>query len=97
VIEVLVRPLAQADLDDAFIWYEERAPGLGHEFLRAVAVVLERIARHPELYPEVYRGRRRALIRRFPYAVYYRLDVDRASIVAGLHVKRHPRTWRDKP
>lgn len=96
MVQVLVRPLARADLDDAFAWYEERAAGLGHEFLRAVAVVFEQIARYPEMFPEVYRGRRRALVRRFPYAVYYRLETDRAKVVACLHLRRHPRAWRSR-
>lgn len=93
---VVVRPVAQADLDDAFAWYQHQAPGLGHEFLRAVAAVFEQIARHPEMFPDVHRGRRRALVRRFPYAVYYRVDNDRADVVACLHLRRGPQVWRSR-
>jgi plasmid stabilization system protein ParE len=96
VVSVVVRPVAQADLDDAFAWYQGQAPGLGHEFLRAVAAVFEQIARHPEMFPDVYRGRRRALVRRFPYAVYYRASIDRAVVIACLHLRRGPHVWRSR-
>lgn len=45
---------------------------LGHEFLRAVdACYAAAIERWPEASPVVYKDVRRALLRRFPYLVYY--------------------------
>ena len=52
----IVRPLAEADVQEAFAWYEEQAQGLGHEFLRALDVCYATIERWPESYPVVYRG-----------------------------------------
>ncbi len=34
--ELIVRPEAEAELAQAFEWYESRIPGLGLEFIRAV-------------------------------------------------------------
>ncbi len=31
--ELIIRPEAEADIADAFDWYESRVPGLGSEFL----------------------------------------------------------------
>lgn len=45
------------------------------------------IARQPELFPPIHRGLRRVLVRRFPYAVFYRIDPDAARVVAVLHAK----------
>jgi len=89
----IVRPLAEADVQAAFDWYEERAAGLGHEFLRAIDVCYATIERSPELYPVVYRGLRRALLRRFPYAVYYVITADTIQIAGCVHGRRHPRRW----
>jgi hypothetical protein len=36
VTPILVRPAAAADIDQAFLWYERRRPGLGDEFLAAL-------------------------------------------------------------
>lgn len=38
--EVLLRPEAEADITEAYQWYEEQAEGLGEEFLRAVDACL---------------------------------------------------------
>ncbi len=63
---LVVRAAAEADITGAALWYEQRSPGLGTEFLRAVEVTLAEIARMPERYPLVHREARCALLRRFP-------------------------------
>lgn len=78
---------ASADLVAAHDWYEQHAPGLGKEFVRMVDAAIAGLARQPELFPPIHRGLRRALVRRFPYAVFYRIDPDAARIVAVLHAK----------
>jgi plasmid stabilization system protein ParE len=67
---LIVRAEAEADIEEAFRWYEERSLGLGAEFLRAVEAALSGVEREPERYPEVHKRARRALLRRFPYAIY---------------------------
>jgi hypothetical protein len=39
---------------------------------------------------------RRALLGRFPYAVYYRLDSDIIDVIACLHTRRSPSRWRTR-
>ena len=68
---MIIRPEAEADLANARDWYERQRAGLGAEFLLCVEEVLERIGRTPEMYMVVHHDVRRALTRRFPYAVYY--------------------------
>ena len=45
---VVIRPEAEADVAEAFAWYEERRPGLGDRFLLSVEAVLAAIERYPE-------------------------------------------------
>ena len=93
---MIIRPEAEADLAHARSWYEQQRAGLGAEFLLCVEEVLERIARTPEIYRVVYHDVRRALTRRFPYAVYYRL-ADNAVVVLGiLHTRRDPHAWQSR-
>jgi len=86
---VPVRPTsaAAADLIAAHDWYELRSPGLGKDFVRRVDTAILHLARHPELFPTVHRGLRRVLVRRFPYAVFYRIDPDAIRLVAVLHCR----------
>ena len=92
-LPICLRPRAEADLSDAFAWYEERIPGLGAAFLRSVDVCLARIQRHPEAYPKAHPRVRRAPIRRFPYGVFYLVREDRIDVLAVYHARRRPRAF----
>jgi hypothetical protein len=40
--------------------------------------------------------KRLALVRRFPYAVVYRIDDDQITVVAVYHMHRDPRGWQSR-
>ena len=87
-------PIIEEDALAGYTWYEEKARGLGGEFLRLFYAGAREIPRNPLLYPKVYREFRRRLLRRFPYAIYFRIE-DETVIVFGLfHCARDPRTIR---
>ena len=58
--------------------------------------VLERISRTPEIYMMAYHDVRRALTRRFPYAVYYRIVGNDMVALGILHTRRDPREWQSR-
>jgi plasmid stabilization system protein ParE len=93
---LVVRSATEADIADAALWYEERAIGLGADFLRTVDVALAEIQRMPERFPVVHRECRRALLRRFPYALYFIPLADVIHVVACLHARRDPRRWEER-
>jgi hypothetical protein len=68
---LVIRPEAEAEMAEAFEWYEERLPGLGASFLLCVDAVFHGIVRDPQLWPRIHREARRALTRRFPYEVFF--------------------------
>jgi plasmid stabilization system protein ParE len=74
----------------AYSWYEPRATGLGEEFLRLFYAAAKDILRNPLLYPVVHRDFRRRLLRRFPYAMYYRIEDDRVIVCGVFHCARDP-------
>lgn len=49
----IVRPLAEADLEDAARWYEDERPGLAERFLEDVDQTLARIRERPFQFPSV--------------------------------------------
>ncbi len=63
-----------ADIEAAFEWYESEQPGLGLEFLNEVRAAYSRMLDGPLRYQELRSGIRRALTRRFPYAIYFSVD-----------------------
>ena len=91
---IRLRRAAEADVIEAFLWYEESRPGLGGDFEAAVDEMVERIAESPQLYPVVYRDTRRALLKRFPYILYYYVAGEEIVVIACLHTRRDPRLLR---
>jgi toxin ParE1/3/4 len=93
---LIVNPEAEADMADAKLWYDNLRPGLGDEFLLGVENTFEGIQRMPELYGKVFQDLRLALLRRFPYAIVYRMDEDQITVVAVYHTSRDPRGWQSR-
>jgi len=93
-VELVVTAEAECDIADAFSWYEEQRVGLGEEFLTCVDASLQGIKRMPEMHGIAYRKFRRALVRRFPYAVFYEIEDERVVVYSVFHTAREPKKWR---
>lgn len=87
---------AELDLTAAFLWDDDQRAGLGRRFLVEVDRAFEHVAASPLRFPEVSTGHRRALLRRFPYGVYFRAEETRAVVFAVLHLHRDPAIWRER-
>jgi toxin ParE1/3/4 len=88
---VLIRPNAEADLQEAWLWYESQRLGLGDEFLVEIHAAIRLLETNPERRPFYYLGFRRLLTRRFPYKLFYRVEEGRVIIFRILHAKREHR------
>ncbi|TAJ91807.1 MAG: type II toxin-antitoxin system RelE/ParE family toxin [Gammaproteobacteria bacterium] len=95
-LAIQLREEADRDITSAASWYEQQRPGLGHEFLDDVLTATRSIADQPLLYPIVHRNARRALMPRFPFGIYYRVEHSYIVIVAVMHGSRHPRRWQGR-
>jgi plasmid stabilization system protein ParE len=89
-----VRPLAEADLEQAASWYDVEQAGLGSRFLGDVDQVFGRIRERPQQFPAISGDIRRALLHTFPYAVYFRDTEETIRVLAVLHLRRKPGLWR---
>jgi plasmid stabilization system protein ParE len=92
-LPVVLTHEAEVEFDEAADWYEQRA-GLGAEFVARVRAVLNRIGSMPELHAVVYKDVRRAVLRRFPYNIDYRVRTDRVEVIAVFHSHRDPSVWQ---
>ena len=91
---MVLRDKAQAEFDDSFDWYDARRAGLGAEFVAEVQRAFDRIAANPLLHQVVLADVRKAVVRRFPFAVYYRPHADRIEVLSVFHTSRDPRDWQ---
>jgi plasmid stabilization system protein ParE len=92
-MRLFVRPEAEADLRDAYQWYEDRRDGLGTEFVASVESTVLAILENPTRFPIVRHDVRRALVRRFPFRVFLVAEPDEVVVLAILHAARHPDAW----
>jgi len=96
VTKLLLRPAAAADVEEAYRWYERQRVGLGEEFLAIVDATLRDIVASPATSAVIHRDTRRALLRRFPYAIFYRLLRRTVIVIACMHGRRNPQRWKGR-
>lgn len=73
---------AELDIQLAFEWYEKQRRGLGFEFLDCLEAGITNIIRWPDTYAICHRSFRRALIRRFPFSIYYTIEEKELVVLA---------------
>ena len=95
-MDLILRPAAAADVEEAFSWYERQRSGLGGEFLESVNAGLREIGAYPLRQAIIFRDTRRFLLRRFPYAIFYRVYPNAIVVVACMHGRRDPLRWRQR-
>lgn len=85
-------PEVEEDVISGYSWYEDKARGLGEEFLRIFYASSNNLSRNPLLYQKVYGDFRRLLLRRFPYAIYFQIKENEIIVFGLFHCARDPRT-----
>lgn len=85
-----LREAAVDDIEDAQRWYDRQAPGLGPRFVAAIERTLLLIENNPVAYQVVEEPIRRAVVRKFPYNVFYILEEDRVVVLAVFHQAMDP-------
>ena len=65
-------PEALEDMITKHRWCSSREPGLEKDFAEAIEAAIKRILNDPAEFPCIYGPVRRLVVRRFPYALYFR-------------------------
>ena len=83
-------PNARQEVADSFDWYESRDAGLGNDFLGALDDCIRLIRLHPEMFPIAFKNYRKALLTRFPFAIFYRVSSSVLTVYAVFHCSKSP-------
>lgn len=94
--ELVIRPEAKVDLLDTFQWYQDQAPDLGYDFKSCVDEVISKILENPRIYKQVFLDIRRAVIKSFPFGVFYMIEDQKIIVLGVLHARRDPLTWKNR-
>lgn len=93
---IILRKEAEEDIRLAYEWYENQRKNLGLAFLIEIDSIFTSIEEQPEAHPECFKDARRALCRKFPYAIYYVRASTDIVILAILHQRRNPGFTRQR-
>ena len=93
-----VRILASAsqDLIEGYRFYEKQAEGIGTYFLDSLYSDIDSLIINAGIHPVYFGKYHRLLSKRFPFAVYYRVEGQFAQVYAVLDCRRKPAWIRKK-
>ena len=96
MLTVIFTQAARTELIEAQDWYEGEAAGFGRHFREAIDSLAERMSTNPQQFPIVFKNVRRALLRRFPYALFFAVAGDALFVIACFHASRDPLQWQKR-
>ncbi len=89
--------LLSSAIDDLYagrLFYEIQAEGVGAYFFDSIFSDIDSLALYAGIHPIIY-GYHRMLSKRFPYAVYYKIENDVAIVWRVLDLRRNPEKIRN--
>ena len=91
-----IRKEAEADIVEAYKYYEKCRAGLGVDLMLSIDESITRIQRNPKKFKTILREVRRAFVKRFPYGIYYILSESEIIVLAVVHARRNPKHWQSR-
>jgi len=89
-VRIRLLPANEEDLLDGYRFYEDQREGLGGYFLDALYSDIESLRISAGVHVRCFGSFHRLLSKRFPFAVYDRLDGDELRVFAVLDTRRSP-------
>ena len=91
-MKIRILDSAAQDLIDGARFYERQEQGLGEYFLDSLYADIDSLILYAGIHARCFRHYQRLLAKRFPFAVYYKIDGNTVLIYAVLDCRRNP-TW----
>jgi len=89
-MQVWIARSAETDLLEGFVFYEKQQPGIGDYFLDSLFADIDALVLYAGIHIKFNGRLHRMLARRFPFAIYYELRSDVATVVAVLDCRQNP-------
>ena len=87
---------ANKDLIDGYWFYEKQSEGIGTYFLDSLFSDIDSLRIYAGIHPKYFDKYHRLLSKRFPFAVYYRIENKTALVYAVFDCRRNPSWIREK-
>ena len=94
IYRLIIKPSAEKDMEEAYVWYNQKQDGLGNRFLDQVERSLQYVVNNPHQYQFRYKEVRMIKVNRFPFCLHYTVEVDAIFVHAVLSTSRNPEIWK---
>ncbi|MDX9768525.1 MAG: type II toxin-antitoxin system RelE/ParE family toxin [Ectothiorhodospiraceae bacterium] len=94
-MKLRILPSAMEDLYSGRLFYDRQGEGLGEYFFDSIFSDIDSLVLYAGIHPKTF-GYHRLLAHRFPYAIYYVIEVGVATVCRVLDLRQNPdRTRRN--
>ena len=94
MIRIRISSDALLDLEVGYEFYERQETGLGEYFATHIRADIEGLKISAGIHRKLYRDLHRLMSKKFPFAIFYRLDEEIATVVAIVDCRKDP-DWID--
>jgi len=94
-MKIQILDTALQDLMEGFDFYERQEGRLGSYFLDSLFSDIDSLMIYAGIHPIYFKAHYRILSKRFPFAIYYRIDGHFITVHAVLDCRRNP-AWSRK-
>lgn len=95
-MQVRITRSAETDLLEGYAFYEQQQAGVGEYFLDSLFADIDALALFAGIHPKPDGRLHRTLGKRFPFAIYYEVRNDIATVVAVLDCRQNPASITDR-
>lgn len=88
---VIIKPEAYLDIDEAMEWYQKQPTGLEIELYHEIFDAIDYISQYPKHFQKKYKTFRIKYTDKFRYGIHYTIEKNTVFIHAVLHTAREPR------
>lgn len=94
-MKIKILGAAEKDIADGYYFYERQSLGLGSYFLDSIYADIDSLIYFGGIHLKIS-GYHRLLSKRFPFSIYYKIDLDIIKIYAVLDNRRNPSWIRER-
>lgn len=94
--EVRFSKAAQEEFEESAAYYHRKVYGLGDAFADEIYRLSKTVAEAPEMYQSVGDNVRRAVARKFPFSIYFRVYENEIFVFSVFHGRRNPAIWESR-
>lgn len=91
-----IRPLAQKDLREIMIYYQEINHLIARKFLHETDECILQIQHYPEAFQKRIEDVHIVYLKTFPIGIFYKIYTTEIRIIAALHTSRNPKIWKKR-